>query len=182
MPGKPKSRNWNDVQTAIATVAIVTTLGMWNLFASPSKVVKTAETSEPVLPPPPTEPPVEVEPSRLRCPRSKSCLLRERRRQQLSNNRCSRSSSPPRRKRRIRTTIIAADLYQSRRQKLPKMLRRLEFHAMGCDMLAVLESNVLSQTLPASHNGSRNGSRFSAASATTVSSPGSIRLMNIPSR
>jgi FAD:protein FMN transferase len=28
------------------------------------------------------------------------------------------------------------------------MLRRLEFHAMGCEMLAVLESNVLSQTLP----------------------------------
>ena len=33
---------------------------MWNLFASPSKVVKTAEASEPVLPPP-TEPPVEVD-------------------------------------------------------------------------------------------------------------------------
>jgi ABC-type glycerol-3-phosphate transport system permease component len=48
------------VQTAIATVAIVTTLGLWNLFATPSKVVKTAETSEPVLPPP-TEPPVDVE-------------------------------------------------------------------------------------------------------------------------
>jgi hypothetical protein len=60
MPGKPKSRNWNDVQTAIATVAIVTTLGMWNLFASPSKGVKTAEASEPVLPPP-TEPPVPVD-------------------------------------------------------------------------------------------------------------------------
>jgi hypothetical protein len=59
MPGKPKSRNWNDVQTAIATVAIVTTLGMWNLFASPSRAVKTAETSEPVQPPPPTELPVE---------------------------------------------------------------------------------------------------------------------------
>jgi hypothetical protein len=59
MPGKPKSRNWNDVQTAIATVAIVTTLGLWNLFASPSKAVKTAETSEPVQPPPPTELPVE---------------------------------------------------------------------------------------------------------------------------
>jgi hypothetical protein len=59
MPGKPKSRNWNDVQTAIATVAIVTTLGLWNLFASPSKAVKTAETSEPVQPPPSTELPTE---------------------------------------------------------------------------------------------------------------------------
>ena len=55
MPGKPKSRTWNDVQTAIATVAIVTTLGLWTLFATPSKAVKTAETSEPVPPPPPTE-------------------------------------------------------------------------------------------------------------------------------
>ncbi len=59
MPGKPKSRNWNDVQTAIATVAIVTTLGLWNLFATPSKAVKAAETNEPVQPPPPTELPVE---------------------------------------------------------------------------------------------------------------------------
>ena len=59
MPGKPKSRNWNDVQTAIATVAIVTTLGLWNLFASPSRTVKAAETSEPVQPPPPTELPME---------------------------------------------------------------------------------------------------------------------------
>jgi hypothetical protein len=59
MPGKPKSRNWNDVQTAIATVAIVTTLGLWNLFATPSKPIKTAETSESVQPPPPTGLPVE---------------------------------------------------------------------------------------------------------------------------
>ena len=58
MPGKPKSRNWNDVQTAIATVAIVTTLGLWNLFATPSKAVKAAETNEPVQPPP-TELPAE---------------------------------------------------------------------------------------------------------------------------
>ena len=59
MPGKPKSRNWNDVQTAIATVAIVTTLGLWNLFATPSKAAKAAETNEPVQPPPPTELPAE---------------------------------------------------------------------------------------------------------------------------
>jgi hypothetical protein len=58
MPGKPKSRNWNDVQTAIATVAIVTTLGLWNLFATPTKNVKTAESNEPVQPPP-TELPAE---------------------------------------------------------------------------------------------------------------------------
>jgi hypothetical protein len=58
MPGKPKSRNWNDVQTAISMVAIVTTLGLWNLFSTAPKAVKTAGLSEPVLPPP-TEPPVE---------------------------------------------------------------------------------------------------------------------------
>ncbi len=59
MPGKPKSRNWNDVQTAIATVAIVTTLGLWNLFATPSRAARAAETNEPVQPPPPTELPAE---------------------------------------------------------------------------------------------------------------------------
>jgi|SRR6185369_15828035 len=59
MAAKPNSRNWNDVQTAIATVAIVTTLGMWNLFATPSKL-KVTQASEPTTPP--TEPPVESTP------------------------------------------------------------------------------------------------------------------------
>jgi hypothetical protein len=58
MPAKSNLRNWNDVQTAIATAAIVTTLGLWNLFATPAKA-ETVKASEPV-PPPPTEPP-EVE-------------------------------------------------------------------------------------------------------------------------
>jgi len=62
MPAKPNARNWNDVQTAIATVAIVTTLGMWNLFAEPAKTV-TAQVQEPTLPP--TEPPVTPEPTLL---------------------------------------------------------------------------------------------------------------------
>jgi hypothetical protein len=39
MPGKSNARNWNDVETAIATAAIVTTLGLWNLFATPEKNV-----------------------------------------------------------------------------------------------------------------------------------------------
>jgi len=60
MPTKPNARNWNDVQTAIATAAIVTTLGMWNLFATPGKTV-IAKTQEPTLPP--TEPPVTPEPT-----------------------------------------------------------------------------------------------------------------------
>lgn len=57
MSTKPNSRKWNDVQTAIATAAIVTTLGLWNLFATPSKT-KSLQASEPTLPP--TEPPVEA--------------------------------------------------------------------------------------------------------------------------
>lgn len=62
MPPKPNARTWNDVQTAIATVAIVTTLGLWNLFATPAKA-ETLETSEPVTPP--TEPPVAAVPTVL---------------------------------------------------------------------------------------------------------------------
>ena len=58
MPAKPNSRNWNDVQTAIATVTVVTTLGLWNLFAQPSKPV-TAQSADTVTPPPPTETPAE---------------------------------------------------------------------------------------------------------------------------
>jgi hypothetical protein len=58
MPAKPNSRTWNDVQTAIATVAVVTTLGLWNLFAAPS-TPKIEQSSEPEIPP--TEPPVATE-------------------------------------------------------------------------------------------------------------------------
>ena len=56
MPPKPNTRNWSDVQTAIAAVSIVTTLGLWNLFSTPAKV-EAAKAVEPVIPP--TEPPVE---------------------------------------------------------------------------------------------------------------------------
>jgi hypothetical protein len=62
MSAKPRNRNWNDVQTAIATVAIVTTLGMWDLFATPAKA-ETVQTQEPVVPP--TEPPVTSEPTSM---------------------------------------------------------------------------------------------------------------------
>ena len=66
MSAKPTKRNWNDVQTAIATAAIVTTLGMWNLFAAPAKTV-TAQAEDPTLPPtdPPTEPPVAAGPASM---------------------------------------------------------------------------------------------------------------------
>jgi hypothetical protein len=59
MPTKPNARNWNDVQTAITTAAIVTTIGLWNLFATPTKTV-TAQAPEPTIFPP-TEPPVASE-------------------------------------------------------------------------------------------------------------------------
>jgi len=60
MPAKPNTRQWNDVQTAIATTAIVTTIGLWNLFATPAKIVTTpAQPQEPTLPP--TEPPVAAQ-------------------------------------------------------------------------------------------------------------------------
>lgn len=69
MAAKPNSRNWNDVQTAIATVAIVTTLGMWNLFATPSKS-KATQTSEPTLPPTdlPTESTMQLAPAGIPIP------------------------------------------------------------------------------------------------------------------
>jgi len=64
MPQKPNSRNWNDVQIAIATGAVVITLGLWNLFAQPAKTV-TAQVVEPTTTPPPTEPPVVMQPTAI---------------------------------------------------------------------------------------------------------------------
>jgi hypothetical protein len=62
MPAKPAKRNWDDVQTAIATAAIVTTLAMWNLFAKPAQAepaeVVEPEEKAPYLPVMPTEPPI----------------------------------------------------------------------------------------------------------------------------
>ena len=62
MSSKPNARKWNDVQTAIATTAIVTTLGLWNLVATPAKT-ETIQTQEPVVPP--TEPPVSTVPTAM---------------------------------------------------------------------------------------------------------------------
>ena len=57
---KRPSRNWNDVQTAIATVSIVTTLGMWNVFATPTKK-ETVQTEQSISPTEQT--PVETTPT-----------------------------------------------------------------------------------------------------------------------
>lgn len=63
MPARPNSRNWNDVQTAIAAVTVVATLGLWNLFAQPSKIV-TAQSADTVTPPP-IEPPITIGPTAI---------------------------------------------------------------------------------------------------------------------
>jgi hypothetical protein len=65
MPPKNNNRNWNDVQIAIATTAIVTTLGLWNLFAEPAKTVTAQAEEEPITVPPPTEPPLAVVPTAM---------------------------------------------------------------------------------------------------------------------
>ena len=58
MPAKSNTRHWKDVQTAIATAAIVMTLGLWNLFAAPEKSVA-VQAEKPTVPP--TEPPLAAE-------------------------------------------------------------------------------------------------------------------------
>jgi hypothetical protein len=50
MASKNNPQNWNDVQTAIAAVAVVTTLGLWNLFAAPD--LKKSAQVQPLTPEP----------------------------------------------------------------------------------------------------------------------------------
>ena len=64
MPPKPNARKWNDVETAIATAAIVTTIGLWNLFATPAKTLiaeAQPQESNDTSVPPPTESPVTAQ-------------------------------------------------------------------------------------------------------------------------
>jgi len=63
MPPKANPRKLNDVQTTIAAVSVVATLGLWNLFAQPSKTVS-AKADETVVPPP-TEPPLVTKPTAI---------------------------------------------------------------------------------------------------------------------
>lgn len=37
MANKPGSRNWNDIQVAIATISMAVTLAFWNIFAGPDR-------------------------------------------------------------------------------------------------------------------------------------------------
>ncbi len=66
MPAKPTKRNWNDVQTAIAMAAIATSIGMWNLFATPAKTTN-AQATAPTVPPtdPPTDTPTSSAPTAM---------------------------------------------------------------------------------------------------------------------
>lgn len=97
---KPNARNWNDVQTAIAMAAVVTVLGMWNLFATPAKTV-TAQTKEPTLPP--TEPPVTPEATSMPqvkiiftqvAPQTTTTTIL----QQIQNPQIQNSTNPPKKK------------------------------------------------------------------------------------
>ncbi len=65
MANKPNARNWNEVQLAFATVAMVLTLGLWNLFAGPDRV-KAKQGDQVTAPPPTVNPPaVELTPTPL---------------------------------------------------------------------------------------------------------------------
>lgn len=59
MSAKKTSRNWNDVQMAIAAVAMTFTLALWNLFAGPDRAEAARKAVEqPQTVPVPTEAPV----------------------------------------------------------------------------------------------------------------------------
>jgi hypothetical protein len=60
-PNKPRTRNWYDVQMAIAAIAMSLTLALWNLFAGPDRAQAARKMAEEALitpPPIPTEEPV----------------------------------------------------------------------------------------------------------------------------
>ncbi len=55
MANKPAPRNWNDVQTVLATMAMALSLGLWNLFAGPDRALA-KDNSQTALAPPPVPP------------------------------------------------------------------------------------------------------------------------------
>jgi len=68
MANKPASRNWNDVQIAIATISMALTLAFWNLFAGPDRETAAKRAQEQAALPSPqpvqiTAPVVEVQPT-----------------------------------------------------------------------------------------------------------------------
>lgn len=52
MPAKPGSKNSDDLKMLMAALAVATTLGLWNLFATNDKLLLTETvSSQPTLPP-----------------------------------------------------------------------------------------------------------------------------------
>jgi hypothetical protein len=61
MPAKPGSKNSDDLKMVMAALAVATTLGLWNLFATNDKKILTETTVNQQTPPPiettsPTQP------------------------------------------------------------------------------------------------------------------------------
>ena len=59
MAGKPNTRNWNDVQLVIVSIALVLTLILWNAFAGPDRV-KAGGNASPTTPATATSLPTDV--------------------------------------------------------------------------------------------------------------------------
>lgn len=62
MATKPNQHNWRDIQTAMTATAVVATLGLWNLFATPTPKPKPQMEDSPA---PTDEPVVDVTPTPL---------------------------------------------------------------------------------------------------------------------
>jgi hypothetical protein len=70
MANKPAPKKWNDIQVAIATISMASTLVFWNMFAGPDReaAAKRAQEQAVAIPPQPTataEPIVAVLPTPL---------------------------------------------------------------------------------------------------------------------
>jgi uncharacterized membrane protein YgcG len=70
MANKPAPKKWNDIQVAIATISMASTLVFWNVFAGPDReaAAKRAQEQAAAIPPQPiitAEPIVAVQPTPL---------------------------------------------------------------------------------------------------------------------
>jgi uncharacterized membrane protein YgcG len=52
MANKPASRNWNDIQVAIATISMASTMVFWNMFAGPDRETAVKRAQEQAAIPP----------------------------------------------------------------------------------------------------------------------------------
>jgi hypothetical protein len=65
MANNPGSRNWNDFQMALATMAMALTLGLWNVFAEPDRTLAKESAAQSITPPPEVAPAVNPAPTQL---------------------------------------------------------------------------------------------------------------------